>query len=500
MRQLLTLTLFMNVVACSTSAGDEGALPGATTGGASSDGGSAGAPPDSTTGGASGGGGHGGEPPVLGCSTIRTPAADWYVGPDGRSDAAGTRTDPLSLPHALSPEGPVRPGHRVEMLGGVYTGRFKSELDGTAEAKIVFAAEPGARVTLDLNVPGDPDKGFVIEGSWTEFHGLEITHSGTDREEKPGGVEIFGANTRLVNSVIHDTLQGIGFWSTAVDATVYGNVIYNNGVEGPMRGHGHAIYTQNAQGTKHIANNIIFFGFGYGIHVYTETGSIQGFDISRNVWFRTGASRPGESSVGTSEGCLVGGLQPVDRVRLIGNHSWGPEPSARNLTLGWGGEVQNRTVTLIDNYFIGRAGAQGLWESGTFEGNVFHGELSGIDPNDYPDNTWSSSLPTDERVVLQRNDDDPGRVDIIAYNWSLADHVEVDLEGLLPDGAPYEVFSVYDLWGAPVVSGTYAGMPFALPMGSKPPPQPLGAPDAIQGVDDPGKAFGVFILRTPCAL
>ncbi|NLE87253.1 MAG: hypothetical protein GX607_12730, partial [Myxococcales bacterium] len=66
MRQLLTLTLFMNVVACSTSAGDEEALPGATTGGASSDGGSAGAPPDSTTGGASGGGGHGREPPVLG--------------------------------------------------------------------------------------------------------------------------------------------------------------------------------------------------------------------------------------------------------------------------------------------------------------------------------------------------------------------------------------------------------------------------------------------------
>ena len=34
----------------------------------------------------------------------------------------------------------------------------------------------------------------------------------------------------------------------------------------------------------------IFFGFGTGIHAYTEGGSIQGFDISDNVWFHTGAA------------------------------------------------------------------------------------------------------------------------------------------------------------------------------------------------------------------
>ena len=31
--------------------------------------------------------------------------------------------------------------------------------------------------------------------------------------------------------MVHDALTGVGFWSTAVDAELYGNIIYNNGLD-----------------------------------------------------------------------------------------------------------------------------------------------------------------------------------------------------------------------------------------------------------------------------
>ena len=438
--------------------------------------------------------------PPPSCTLITVPTPDWIVAPNGSARGAGTLTDPLSLEHALSAQGPVQPGDRVELKGGTYEGHYLSQVEGTAAAPIVFAASRGERVILDSNVAGDSDDGFTIEGRWTEFHGLEITNSSTDRPTKPGGVGIYGPDTKLINSAIHDTLQGISFWTPAVNSELYGNVIYNNGFEGSTRGHGHAIYTQNLQGTKRIANNIIFFGFAYGIHAYTEGGSIQGFDIENNVWFRSGASRPGESQTGTSEGCLVGGLQPVARTRLIGNHSWGPGTQARNTLVGWGGQVQNEDITFLNNYFVGRVQAQGMWQSGTLENNVFHSEINGIDPADYPNNTFSTELPTGTKVVVQKNKYDLGRLDLFIYNWSNQNSVSVDLSAYLSEDSPFEVYSVFDLWGTPVLSGVYTSASIDIPMGSKPPVQPMGAPDAIMGADDPGKTFGVFVLRTPCAL
>ncbi len=438
--------------------------------------------------------------PPPACTLITLPSPDWIVAPNGTASGAGTVANPLSLQRALSAEGPVRPGDRVELLGGTYSGNFVSQVAGTSAAPIVFAAKKGERVILDSNIGGDAEDGFIIQGRWTEFHGFEITNSNTDRPNKPGGVGIYGPDTKLINSAIYDTSQGISFWTPAVNSELYGNFIYNNGFEGPTRGHGHAIYTQNLQGTKRIANNIIFFGFAYGIHAYTEGGSIQGFDIENNVWFRTGASRPGASQTGTSEGCLVGGLKPVARARLIGNHSWGPSTDARSALVGWGGQVQNEDITFLNNYLVGRVQAQGMWQTGTLENNVFHSQLNGIAPADYPNNTFSTELPTGTKVVVQKNQYDAGRLDLVIYNWPNQNSVSVDLSAHLAEDSPFEIYSVFDLWGTPVLSGVYSGGSVNIPMGSKAPVQPVGAPDAITGADDPGKTFGVFVLRTPCAL
>ncbi len=433
------------------------------------------------------------------CDPIQAPLPDWYAAPNGSPGGLGTADDPMDLASLMSNEGPVQPGERVSLAEGVYVGQFLCNVSGAEGSPIIFAAAPGARATLDSNTPGDNDT-LTIQGNWVEIHDLEITSSATDRMEMVDGVTFYGQNSKLVNCIIHNTAMGVGFWSNAVDSELYGNIIYNNGYEGTSRGHGHAIYTQNNTGTKRIVQNVMFFGFGFGIHAYTEGGHIRGFDILENVWFRVGASRPGSSTGGTSDGCLVGGLQPVARTHLSGNHSFGPTVEARSIQLGWGGSVQNEDVTLTDNYIVGRFAANGSWESGTITGNTFHSDLSGVDPADYPDNTWSDTLPTGYKAVIQRNAYDPGRAQLILYNWDEEESLPVNLSGLVPIGSTYTIHSIFDLWGEPVLNGAYQGGEIELPMGSVPPPQPNGDPTAIMGADDPGRAFGVFVLRSACAL
>ncbi|NLD98597.1 MAG: hypothetical protein GX640_01870, partial [Fibrobacter sp.] len=239
----------------------------------------------------------------------------------------------------------------------------------------------------------------------------------------------------------------------------------------------------------------IFFGYGFGIHAYTENGDIQGFNFERNVWFRTGASVSGSSTLGQSDGLLIGGLQPVDRVTVRENYSWVPDPNARSVRFGWGSTVENKFIDVNDNYFVGNVVTQGLWKSAEVEGNHFFGAVIGPEPSDFPNNSFSKQLPTGTKTVLHQNKYDPRRIDVIIYNWNKDNLVPVNLDTMLSPGTDFTVHSIFDLWGEPVLNGKYQD-PLHLPMGSKPPPQPSGFPNAIMGDDIPGKSFEVFIVRS----
>lgn len=421
--------------------------------------------------------------------------ADWFVSPSGSSIASGSEEDPLDLGTALSSSGPVRPGDLVLLKEGIYEGRFVSTVSGTADSPILFWAEPGKRVTID-GKKGNGDQTLYIMGEWVQFWNLEITNTSLPRTDMVDGVRFDAPNSKLINSVIHNNLQGIGFWTPAINSELYGNIIFNNGTDGEARGHGHAIYTQNKTGTKQIINNIIFFGYGFGIHAYTENGDIQGYNFERNVWFRTGASVSGSSISGNSDGLLIGGLQPVDRVTVRENYSWTPVPDARSVRFGWGGSVENEFIEAKNNYFVGNVVTQGLWKDAKVEGNLFFGAVIGPEPADFPNNSFSNQLPTGTKTVLHPNKYDPRRIDVIIYNWNNEDFVSVNFDNMITSGTDFTVHSVFDIWGEPVLEGKYPGGPLHLPMGSKPPPQPSGFPGAIVGDDIPGKSFEVFVVRS----
>jgi hypothetical protein len=75
--------------------------------------------------------------------------------------------------------------------------------------------------------------------------------------------------------------------------------------------------------------------------------------------------------------------------------------------------------------------------------------------------------------VVEPNAYEPGRANIIVYNWTGAGSVTVDLSGALNIGDHFVVMNVQNFYGAPVVSGVYGG-PISLPISTVSPPPAIG--------------------------
>src|SRR3989454_6429128 len=109
--------------------------------------------------------------------------------------------------------------------------------------------------------------------------------------------------------------------------------------------------------------------------------------------------------------------------------------------------------------------------------------------------TYAGSIPTGVKIVVRPNQYEPGRANIIVYNWAQQSTVSVDVSGILNVGDHYVVQNVQDFYGTPVVSGTYGGGALQLSMAGIPAPVPIG-----RGVRGPttGPTFNVFVLlKTP---
>jgi len=89
----------------------------------------------------------------------------------------------------------------------------------------------------------------------------------------------------------------------------------------------------------------------------------------------------------------------------------------------------------------------------------------------------SASNPTVNKVfVRQVGKYNPGYAIACFFNWESSGTVACDLTqaGLAP-GDGYAIFNVMDIFGAPVLTGTFTGAPVALPTTGKAAPTPNGA-------------------------
>ena len=95
-------------------------------------------------------------------------------------------------------------------------------------------------------------------------------------------------------------------------------------------------------------------------------------------------------------------------------------------------------------------------------------------------------------IIVRPNRYEPGRALVTCWNWDGAATLNVDLSGVLKSGDQFEIHHVFDIFGPPIVSGTYTGSPVSIPQPTLTPPTPIGftASPAM-----PDNRFNVFLVQ-----
>lgn len=232
----------------------------------------------------------------------------FFAAPEGRPDNPGSFSQPWSIDTAFRmPSWRLGSGDTVWIRGGRYQGTFVVEANGNTSKPLVFQAYPGERVVFD-SYTGLNNKVFTLEikGNYIWLVNVEVENTSPTRISNATninsandlhqsvGIQVLGNGSRIINCSIHDIPGlGLGYWSTALNAEIYGCFIYNNGISTIDRGHGPAVYAQNADETKPkaIRNCFLFGGFSTGIQFYSSASSdkLNGLIIDSSTIFNAGS-------------------------------------------------------------------------------------------------------------------------------------------------------------------------------------------------------------------
>jgi hypothetical protein len=450
---------------------------------------------------------------------------------------------PYSLTTALS--GQVgKAGDTFWLRGGTYNlGYLETDIHGAAGAPITFRQMPGERARVDGALVFFGNIGHVVLRDF-ELYGSDpnritrqtgVGYNPTDIDLRDSGIMCHVPNMSFINLVIHDHVRhGIYMSEFASNNEVYGCVVYNNGWVGPDNSSGHNFYIQNNAGSKLLAENIAFNNAGVNFQVYDshENGRLVNVTMEGNVAFNAsllsttrayrdwiiGVDAPAVSSDGIVFRGNMGYHAPGSRTmrqaqlgregvngRLVATDNYLTVPMQVN---NWQSAVfSNNTVALQGSGYLvdlqqGQALSAPGWNNNTYvrptAGSEFHNNAStyefagwkaatGLDSR----SSYTAGAIGGTRVFVRANKYEPGRANIIVYNWDGLSAVDVDVRGVLPVGAGYEVRNAQDFFAAPVASGTFDGRPLRLPMQGLTVAKPNG-PFATPAPTGP--QFNTFVL------
>ncbi len=343
---------------------------------------------------------------------------------------------------------------------------------------------------------------LTVNGSHVVVRDFEILNSNPSRTDteyynRTVGLNMYAPESLVLNLVVHDTLQGLGFWEQARNSIACGNILYNNG----QVGNGHGIYTQNEVGTKLLCDNITFGNFGLGMQMYTTNGGTQtGF-----TW---------DGNVNVNNGYLFGGQKPMDDLTITNNFLYGA-----TLALGYGDAGPHGRAVVTGNYVYAEFPFSVVnWTSVAVTNNKFYGmptnsgtvirvnlPVNGLIGNytfanndylfgrswqdapfilkvgaadtEYQLSSWQTLVgdttstyrgatqqsptvprPTGLDLFYRANAYEVGRGNIIIYNYDGASQVSLDLARLgLPIGQSYQIRNGQDFTAPPITVGTYSG-------------------------------------------
>jgi hypothetical protein len=251
----------------------------------------------------------------------------------------------------------IKPGDKLWLLPGTYSGDFTFSLNGAAGKPVIIRPYNNGQVIIDGSL--------TVNGSFTEWHDIEVTYSGwasritTEAGSNPADLptnknfSVSGDGHKFYACHFHD-LGKPSCFSAALNTEFYNCLFRLNGWIGPERGHGHGIYTQSA--TPKIWEGCVFYGnYGLGFCAYTESGKIDFINFNRCVSYR---------NVDTD---LYGGLQVAANPTISGCMNFD-----KSTLLGWVDDEGGYTgATLTNNYFPGGLAKHGATQEMTTEsGNV----------------------------------------------------------------------------------------------------------------------------------
>ena len=379
-------------------------------------------------------------------------AAEWYAAPGGKPDGQGTKDAPWDLESALSGQQKLAPGDTLWLLAGTYkhpdrklgSAGFIVRLTGQKDRPIVVRALSGQRVTVDggLSVQEPStwlwirDLEILVSENFTMSRTVDDPGSSPASYNRPwGGLNVHaGEGCKYIDLVIHDNAQGISWWKGSTESEVYGCIIYDNGWKAPDRGHGHAIYTQNQDGLKTVADCIMTGGYGYTLHAYGSSQAyVDNYLAEGNVCYDAGSF-------------LIGGGRPSRNIRAAENYLY-------NLSMQIGYSAPyNEDCEIRDNLIVGGGLQINKYKKVVQEGNLVLGKN---DPR---------PKDADVRIVLRPNRYDPNRANLAVFNWAKKPAVEVLPKSFLKAGDAYRLMNPREFFGKPVLSGTFDGKPIRVPV------------------------------------
>ncbi|WP_460886614.1 pectate lyase family protein [Promicromonospora xylanilytica] len=278
------------------------------------------------------------------------PGADaLYVAPDGTDSAAGTESDPTTLPAAIDR---IEPGGTVSVRGGTYnlseTVAIEPGNSGTSGNRTELFAYPGETPVLNFSAQSEnsANRGLAIGGDWWHVRGIVVERAGDN------GILLGGDNNvieRVVTRFNRDTGLQLSRYTAGAPSSEWpsNNLIvssesHDNSDSDGEDADGFAPKLTVGPGNVFrytVAHNNI--DDGWDLYTKDETGPIGAVTIEDSLSYENGTlSDGGQAGNGDRNGYKLGGEDiAVDHVvrRSIaydnGKHGFGYNRNIGSLTV-----------------------------------------------------------------------------------------------------------------------------------------------------------------------
>lgn len=318
----------------------------------------------------------------------------------GASTGNGSIQHPWDLQTALqqTPE-VVNGGDIIWVHGGIYNGRFVSDLKSTIkDAFITVVAAPNSRVVLNGNVDSSQPETLKVTGDRVIYKDFEITWLGdfvrntsdTNFKRVTAGINhVTGKDCKFINLKIYNN-PGLGFgsWKRTGGTEIRECMVFNNGVLKPKgKGGGEGLYIQNeTEDERIIKDNIIFNNYYKGIEVWSagkkvNKAYVKHITLDNNVVFNSGllARKVDNIIVASNDRNAINIAKNITVKNNILYHNTNFNKNevngdAASLTLGFYHKAPVEDVTVKNNIILGRNNALRLLhvKSMSFVDNIIY--------------------------------------------------------------------------------------------------------------------------------